>query len=503
MREMGSKWDRRRHSLFLKVFCSYGIIIAAFAAVVGVIFIQLYVDATMDSYQMQLRKQAESIAARVSEFVQDDDYITYPSYLEVLEELETADIWILPNPAQPMDLRYANMELTEEEALEVQPVLQEVFEGRIGYRSVYSETYDANYVFVGAPILDVDGRAVGAVLVNSLAESQKDVINQSLWLIIASVIMAIVISFVIAFLLAGQISRPISRMRYTALELAQENYDIHTELDQGGEIGELAGAIDILADRLRETDEQRKNMEQMRQDFFANVSHELRTPITVIRAYTESLVDGVVTDSGKVGQYYERMLAECKSMERLVGDLLVLSKMQNPDFQVEKEPINLLQVFEDILRSAKAISQRKQIKIRMETIWKGEWGSAQGQEEEPVCLMMGDYDRIRQMFMVILDNAIKFSDEGGVVEIGLEADGYAIMASIRDHGIGIAPDEVPYIFDKFYKSKLRQNAKGSGLGLAIAKQIAIKHDGRIEVDSSLKEGTTFYFYLKQIREDEL
>ena len=101
----------------------------------------------------------------------------------------------------------------------------------------------------------------------------------------------------------------------------------------------------------------------MRQDFFANVSHELRTPIAVVRAYTESMVDGVVTDPEKVEQYNERILAECKSMERLVGDLLTLSKMQNPDFKIEKEPVNLVHIFDEIVRSALAISADKGIQL--------------------------------------------------------------------------------------------------------------------------------------------
>jgi signal transduction histidine kinase len=217
----------------------------------------------------------------------------------------------------------------------------------------------------------------------------------------------------------------------------------------------------------------------MRFDFFANVSHELRTPITVIRAYTETLADGVVQEKEKVDQYYDRMLSECKSMERLVGDLLTLSKMQNPDFAIEKEPVNLQQVFDDILRSAGAIAEKKNITIEVT-------------KDSPISMILGDYDRLRQMFMVILDNAIKFSDENKTVHINL-SNSDKIKVSIRDEGIGIDPCDLNYIFEKFYKSNLRQNAGGTGLGLAIAKQIAMKHEGTIEVESTLGEGTEFIF----------
>ena len=152
-------------------------------------------------------------------------------------------------------------------------------------------------------------------------------------------------------------------MRKIALKLAEGDYEAKTNIQQGGEIGELANSIDILSVKLKENEEVRNNMEQMRKDFFANVSHELRTPITVMRGYAEMLVDGVVTKEEKKQQYYSRILGECKSMERLVGDLLLLSKMQNPDFQIEREPINLIQVFSDIIRGIHVVAAQKNISI--------------------------------------------------------------------------------------------------------------------------------------------
>jgi len=252
-------------------------------------------------------------------------------------------------------------------------------------------------------------------------------------------------------------------------------------------------------------------MEQMRLDFFANVSHELRTPITVVRAYSETLLDGIIDDESTKFEYYEKMLTECKSMERLVGDLLVLSKMQNPDFTLEKEPINLVQVFSDILRSGGALAREKGVKIVFNTT-------------ADVLLMYGDYDRIRQMFMVIVDNAIKFSNDNGNVDITVKKEtaadtvdffsatfsgdtyvnsGDNLIISIKDDGVGIADTELPHIFEKFYKSKLRQNAKGSGLGLAIAHQIALKHGGSITVESEKGKGTEFKFKFAEIKSIEL
>ena len=158
-------------------------------------------------------------------------------------------------------------------------------------------------------------------------------------LIVISSVVALAISFIIIIIFATELSLPISRMRATALSLAAGNYQAKTGIKRNDELGDLAKTVDILSEKLLENDIQRKNLEQMRLDFFANVSHELRTPITVLRAYTESLIDGVVSDKDVVNQYYDRMLVECKSMERLVGDLMTLSKMQNPDFTIDASPL--------------------------------------------------------------------------------------------------------------------------------------------------------------------
>lgn len=460
---------------------------------VGVVFTRVYSDISMSSYREQLGEDAVKIAEKVSVFVRDDDYSTYPSFIQVLEAIEKNDILIMSNPEQPMNGRYANVD-REANFPELAGLLKEVYAGRVGYTDVYSQTYEANLVFAGAPITLGDGTAVGAVIVSSAAMGQKNVINQSILVVISSVALALLFSGLIALWLARQITHPIIKMRHTAMDLAGGNYEAKTGIARKDEIGELAGTMDILSERLLEAENERKEMEQMRIDFFANVSHELRTPITVMRAYTETLIDGVVKDEEKKRGYYEKMLGECKSMERLVGDLLLLSKMQNPDFVIDKEPISLEDLLDDIARSAAAVAKEKGVVV------KDNFADAFGDE---VCLISGDYERLRQMFMIIVDNAVKFSNENGVVEILLERGEKEVTVSIRDHGIGISKEELPYIFDKFYKSKLRQNSKGSGLGLPIARQICYKHGGKLSVTSTVGEGTEFKFTFEVLKEDKI
>lgn len=482
--------DRKKikffNHLFFKVYINYAFMLTMFAILIGLIFIKLYETSTMNDYRMKLEKQASSISMRMQQAINNQEEDSYLDYLAILDELddEAPDVYTLSNPnaTNPMDKSMENVDLQNVELpSDCIEVIEAAFANKTAHRSGYYETFGSVCAIVGNPIT-VNGEVVGAVVLISYVEGQKEVINSSMYLIFISAIVALLISFIIATIFANGISSPILKMRKTAIDLADGNYECKTDIKRKDEIGDLARTIDILANELAESEKERQNREQMRVDFFANVSHELRTPITVIRAYAETLVDGVVTEKEKILQYYDRILLECKGMERLVGDLLILSKMQNPDFVIEKEPVNIVQIFEDLTRSLHAISLEKNITIEFI-------------KDNPIYMMMGDYDRLRQMFLIILDNAIKFSEEYSTVHIYLSKKDKLII-SIRDEGIGISQEELPSIFDKFYKSKLKQNEKGSGLGLAIAKQIALKHDGTIDVNSKLGEGTEFIFYFQ-------
>lgn len=482
--ELKPKYNR----LFIKTYTSFAAVITVFALLLGVLYMRMYEEAAVENFEQQQTRKAQAISKRCSTYFLDKQPESWKNYLTQLSELEGTEIWPISNPnaAYPLSWDMATNLDVETLTKSYVEIAQVAFSGNVEIRTQFSSYHECDVVMVGVPVQGINGEVAGAVLLVSPVETQKEVVNSSWYMIFMSGMVALMISFVIAIPFARNLTQPITSMRSTALELAAGNYEAETGIARFDEIGELATTIDFLADKLAENEVERKNMEQMRMDFFANVSHELRTPITVVRGYTESLVDGVVSDEERRKQYYNRMLSECQSMERLVGDLLLLSKMQNPDFQIEKEPVTLQQVFYDIKRTAWAIADERNIAIEV------------NQPEEP-CLMMADYVRLRQMFVVIVDNAIKFSKDGASIYINIE-EKENIRVSIRDEGVGITEEELPYIFEKFYKSKLRQNAKGSGLGLAIARQICLKHDGTIQVESKVGEGTTFTFTFPKMEE---
>ena len=339
-------------------------------------------------------------------------------------------------------------------------------------------SYFTNQIFiiVGVPILNSEGNVTGVLLVESILSSTKRILLNAIYLMILSLFIAFIFSYILFMIFSYKFTNPLYKMRDHAVNLTKGNYDFKNNIVQDDEIGYLANTLDLLSEKLKEADEQKKKLEQMRSDFISNISHELRTPVTVMLGSLEALVDGVVEDEDSVKEYYANMLSEAKFLSRLIGDLLEITRLQNIDFIIEKSEVFILDVINDVVRSLRKISCKRNISIK-------------------VCnnnftdIIIADYGRLKQMFTIILDNAIKFSSDNSQVEIILDHK----CIKIKDLGSGIKSEDIPYIFDRFYKERSEKNKVGTGLGLSIAKNIAIRHDIELSVKSVYGEYTEFTF----------
>ncbi len=476
--------------LYVKVVLCFLLIITVFVILMGLIFNRLLARSTISSYYNMMSSQAQVIAERMGRYIISNDIEDYSNYMATLQDTISADVWIISNPTAytPMNTDLENIKLTDDELTkDNKHVLYEAYKGKMDSVTAYNEMYGMTTITVGAPIYNEEEDVVGAVLLLSPLETVDITENKTFVAFAISIMISLLISIILAFWLTRRLTRPISKIRYTTKRLAEGEYSAKTDIKEKNEIGELAATVDILALKLKESEKERADMDRVRQDFFSNVSHELRTPITVMRAYLESLVDDVVP-ADKHNQYYERMLSECTGMQRLVQDLLLLSKMENPDFTIEKEPVNLVQVFDDIIRNLRLVCNQKGLNIKFTT-------------DKEYCFLLGDYDRIRQVFLAILDNAIKFSHFGGTIYINIESQDKLIV-SVRDEGDGMSEDELSHIFDKFYTKRQTNNLNGSGLGLVIVRHLVEKHDGLISVESKEGSGTVFQFTFNQIDPNE-
>ena len=487
------------NDIILRIYLSFAFVLAFTALMIGTIFLQLYQKNYLNSYTATMNRQGKAIAKRVSRFARNNkpgQFLKYSTYIDEIEKAEETDIWIVSDARaeNPLGDEYINADinsLTEE----MYQVLDGAFQGEITSSSNYDRVYGMLILRVAAPIYaDKESKEVcGAVMMVSMLDRQRMGVKEGKYLITISTLLALLVSYVVALGFSKYLSRPLGKIDKDIMKMANGDYSAIESGNSRTQLGRLEMALDGLAGQLRRIEEERSELDRVRQDFFANVSHELRTPITVIRGYSESLADGVITSEEQIQDFYQRIVQECQGMERLVGDLFILSKMQNPDFKIEKEPVSLVQIFSDVIRNGKILGQEKQLEIEFTC-----------PEEEP-CLILGDYDRLRQMFLIIVDNAVKFSYEKGRIEITLTKSQPGkgreskpmLDICIRDYGVGISKEQLPYVFEKFYKSKLKQNEKGTGLGLMIARQIALRHGGDIQVESQEGEGTAFLFSFEE------
>lgn len=252
------------------------------------------------------------------------------------------------------------------------------------------------------------------------------------------------------------------------------------------ENGEQNGLIAVLHD----VTEQEK-IEEERREFVANVSHELRTPLTSMKSYLEALADGAIEDPEVAPRFIHVTQTETERMIRLVNDLLQLSKMDSKDYHMNFASINLPQFVDQIME-------------RFEMSTKNESITFKHKIPDRDMFVYGDRDKLTQLMDNILSNAVKYSPEGGTITCALKAEKDRVLVSIKDEGVGIPKENIPFVFDRFYRvDKARtRNLGGTGLGLAIAKEIVTAHGGSIWVSSDWGKGTTISFALPLDEEAE-
>ncbi|MBD8025260.1 HAMP domain-containing protein [Ureibacillus sp. Re31] len=263
------------------------------------------------------------------------------------------------------------------------------------------------------------------------------------------------------------------------LEIGGSYYRITISPLKNSELS-IRGAIAVIRDMTEQS-----RLEKLRSDFIANVSHELRTPIAMLQGYSEALLDDVVSDEEERSEMTRIIYDESQRMGRLVNDLLDLARMESGYTNLYKDDVPVVQVIERITQKFTQVAKERQVHLQFNT-----------ELSEDVQISM-DEDRIEQVLTNLIDNAIRHTSKQGRVTVSLTQELSYAKIQVSDTGEGIPQDDLPYVFERFYKAdKARTRSKGgTGLGLAIAKNIVEAHKGNIHVDSVVGEGTTFTFYL--------
>lgn len=286
-------------------------------------------------------------------------------------------------------------------------------------------------------------------------------------------------AFLLAVLLAAVISqsvaRPLQEMARAAESIAQGDYDQQLAPQGPDEVRRLAGSFNTMATQV-------KRSQQTQRDFLANVSHDLKTPLTVIRGWSQALLDGTAASPAQQQQAAQVIHSEAERMARLVNQLLDLARLESGQLQLARQPLDLGPLLVELHDSLSLRAQEQGVQFDLDA--------------PPTPAVLGDRDRLMQVFTNLVDNALTHTPAGGRVQVGLRANGrQAVEVMIQDTGRGIPPAELERIFERFYqvdKSRARREGQpGTGLGLAIARQLVEAHGGRLTAHSRPGEGSTF------------
>ncbi len=297
-------------------------------------------------------------------------------------------------------------------------------------------------------------------------------VNQQiiLVLVITLVVGALIIFFMIlsSSYFVSSIVTPVMEIGSAARRIALGDYNSRIEKKYDDEIGDLCDTINYMAGEISAA-------EQMKNDFISSVSHELRTPLTAIKGWSETLRQAGPEDAELTAKGLDVIAGEAERLSGIVEELLDFSRMQSGRMTMKFERVDILAELEEAVFLFRERAGREGLSLEY--------------VESPVLPpVLGDRDRLKQVFINIIDNAIKYSNSGGRIRIEAADMGEHVQVVVSDNGVGIAPEDLPNVKTRFYKAN--KTRPGSGIGLALADEIIRRHKGRLDIDSQLHVGTT-------------
>ncbi|MBI4187522.1 MAG: HAMP domain-containing histidine kinase [Chloroflexi bacterium] len=286
---------------------------------------------------------------------------------------------------------------------------------------------------------------------------------------------ALVVSLIVAILFARSVYRPIKRVTNAARKVAEGDYTQRIPVTGPGEVRELAASFNHMSEQVERAQQQLRH-------FVADVSHELKSPLTSIQGFAQAMVDGTAGDDDTRSKAARIINDESRRMRRQVNELLELARMQSGQMKIASEPVELNELLHHCCEVFELQARERGILLRLDTV--------------PSVTVSGDSDRLEQLFGNLLDNAIKNTPGGEVRVASRQLAGGQVEVRVSDNGPGIPPEQLQYVFERFYQ--VTGVRTGVGLGLAIAREIALAHGGTIEARSEPGQGAEFIVRLPAV-----
>ncbi|HEX9026039.1 MAG TPA: HAMP domain-containing sensor histidine kinase [Clostridium sp.] len=324
--------------------------------------------------------------------------------------------------------------------------------------------------------INVNDKTVGYILVGQYSPvilSQEDIsfkteINKS---IVFSGVLTLIIVAIISLILSKQFSKPIKAVSKTSVSLSKGNYDARSNINSNiEEIRNLTESINSLGEKLNSQDLLRKRL-------ISDISHEIRTPLNVLQNNLEAMIDGIIpVTTDKLNNLNDEVIR----FGKLLNNLNALKQIESDEIVLKLGLVNIGELLSIVISDFCIAADEKNIKLII------------NKEVGKDYIVLGDYDKLKQVFINIISNAIKFNNINGTVWINISGDINSVIIKVKDNGMGIKKEDLPYVFERMYRGdKSRQKIEGSGIGLTIVKKILILHSGTIDVESKENKGTIF------------
>jgi len=353
---------------------------------------------------------------------------------------------------------------------------------------------DANKIFSVAPLIS-KGKVLGYLYVILAGEQYENIIarmmdnyiiSMSTW----AIVIVLIISMLLALLLFKYMTRRISKLSDDMDSFCQSRFkselsSAQNEMQNMDEIDRLNASFDTMVERIILQMEKLKQSDTQRRELVANVSHDLRTPLTTLQGYLETLLRKSQHLSEEKKQHYLRVaVGHSQRLGCLISELFELARLDANETAPRLESFSLPELIHDAMQRFWPQASERNIIIEADF-------------DNNIPFVMADIGLIERVIQNLLENAVRYTEQGGKIEIGLKDNGHSVIVQIRDDGCGIAEKELPLIFERFYRAEKsrQQHSGGSGLGLAICKRILELHGSSIQAISKLNQGTVFSFYL--------
>ena len=329
------------------------------------------------------------------------------------------------------------------------------------------------------------------ISITDSADSQGRVHVMAKDLFISAFIILISVALVVGLWVYRSIAVPLVKLKKATQNIKEGNLDFVLDVEGNDEFSELCQDFEEMRRRLKESTEEKNFIEKENKELISNISHDLKTPITAVKGYIEGIMDGVADTPEKMDRYVRTIYNKTNEMDHLINELTFYSKIDTNRIPYTFSKLNVEDYFADCAEEVGLELETRGIEL------------VYANYVEKDVMVIADGEQIRRVIHNIISNAIKYMDKPkGIIQIRIKDVGDFIQIEIEDNGKGIGPKDLPYIFDRFYRTDVSRNSSkgGSGIGLSIVKKILEDHGGKVWATSRLGIGTIMYFVLRKYQE---